>query len=236
MSSQSKFNSEKSKFDTTDRFYGRRKGRPLRAGIQDLVDNLLPEITINGGSDKINLNDVFEIPTNDLWLEIGFGAGEHLAWQAKNHRDINIIGCEPYMNGVGRLLSDIRDDKLTNVRICPDDARPLMDALPDDSINKAFILFADPWPKTRHNNRRIINVENLSRLARILKSGAVLRIASDHRDYVRWIICHLIYDNNFIWLDESPRDWYNREDDWPATRYETKALAGRSHYLRFERA
>ncbi len=226
---------DKSKFNNEERFYGRRKGRPLRLGVKNLINDFLPKITVTGNAGKIYLGDVFENSNNDLWLEIGFGAGEHLAWQAKNHTDVNIIGCEPYINGVARLLSSIRDDKLNNVRICPDDARPLMDALPDNCISRAFILFADPWPKTRHNNRRIINPENLTRLARILKTGAILRIASDHKDYICWIIRHLMNDDNFIWLDEGPSDWYHREDDWPATRYETKALAGRSHYLRFKK-
>ena len=218
-----------------ERFYGRRKGRSLRAGIQNLVDDLLPKITVTGEAGLIDPAEVFDEANRELWLEIGFGAGEHLAWQASHHRNVNIIGCEPYINGVARLLADIRDEKLTNVRICPDDARPLLDALPDQSISRAFVLFGDPWPKKRHNNRRMIGPENLTRLARILKDGALLRIASDHGEYVRWIIRHLSQDENFKWLDEGPSDWYQREEDWPPTRYETKALAGRAHYLRFER-
>lgn len=218
-----------------ENFYGRRKGRSLRAGVQNLVDELLPKITLSGAAGPLDPSQLFEGDARDLWLEIGFGAGEHLAWQASHHRDVNIIGCEPYINGVARLLSDIRDEKLTNVRICPDDARPLLDALPEQSISRAFVLFGDPWPKKRHNNRRMINSDNLARLARILKDGALLRIASDHADYVSWIIKHFIRDGNFDWLDEGPADWYNREDDWPPTRYETKALAGRPHYLRFQR-
>lgn len=218
-----------------ERFYGRRKGRSLRAGVQHLVDELLPTISVTGEAGPIDPVALFNGSNNDLWLEIGFGAGEHLAWQASHYRDVNIIGCEPYINGVARLLSDIRDDELTNVRLCPDDARPLLDNLPDQSISRAFVLFGDPWPKKRHNNRRMIGPENLIRLARILKDGALLRIASDHADYVRWIISHVLKNGDFDWLDEGPADWYNREDDWPPTRYETKALAGRPHYLRFQR-
>jgi tRNA (guanine-N7-)-methyltransferase len=161
----------------------------------------------------------------EIWLEIGFGGGEHLAAQAVAHPDVGFIGCEPFMNGVARLMSDIDARHLQNIRVHADDARDLMDALPDASISRCFILFPDPWPKLRHNNRRMVSRENLDALARILADGAILRLASDHMEYVRWILFHILGHDAFEWKCQGPEDWRQRPADAPPTRYEEKALA-----------
>lgn len=206
-------------------FYGRRKGRSLRAGRQRLVEELLPRIRVVPGG-EIDPSALFEPPPRDIWLEVGFGGGEHLAEQARMHADVGMIGCEPFINGVARLLSEIERDSLGNIRIHADDARDLIDNLPDASIGRAFVLFADPWPKARHNRRRFIGPENLDRLARVMKDGAELRLASDQMPLIRWMLFHTIKHPDFEWTARGPQDWRVRPDDWPPTRYEAKAVDG----------
>jgi tRNA (guanine-N7-)-methyltransferase len=173
----------------------------------------------------------------DLWLEVGFGGGEHLAAQARAHPDVGMIGCEPFINGVGRLLSEIDRDSIANIRIHPDDARDVIDALPDACIGRVFVLYADPWPKTRHHRRRFIGPENLTRLARIMKDGAELRLASDQMPLIRWMLFHALHDGAFEWTARGPEDWRSRPNDWPQTRYEAKALERGETcvYLKFRR-
>ncbi len=173
----------------------------------------------------------------DLWLEIGFGAGEHLAAQAAAHPEIGLIGCEPYVNGVAALLSRIDAVGLTNIRIVADDARPLLAALPAACLGRVFILFPDPWPKRRHHKRRLISTRALAELARVMKDDAELRLATDHREYARWMLRHLLADPDFFWTARCPRDWREAPPDWPETRYQIKAAAaGRpAMFLRFRR-
>ena len=162
---------------------------------------------------------------DDVWLEIGFGGGEHLAWQAAANPRTGIIGCEPFINGVAKLLARVRDDDLSNVRFYRDDARLLVERLPENSLGRAFILFPDPWPKTRHHKRRIVSDEVLGHLARALRDDAELRVATDDAGYLEWILWHLRRHPEFRWRASSPADWRNRPDDWPATRYQEKAVA-----------
>lgn len=218
-----------------DNFYGRRKGRPLRANRQALVDTLLPKVSVPMDGASVDPQSLFEPPVREVWLEVGFGNGEHLATLAQTHPDIGFIGCEPFINGVSVLLSEIDNSALKNIRIHPDDARPLLDLLPDASLSRAFVLFPDPWPKKRHHNRRFICPENLDRLARLLKPGSLLRVASDHPDYIAWTLRHLSNHPEFDWLAERADDWRIRPDDWPSTRYEQKALAGVPVYFSFRR-
>jgi tRNA (guanine-N7-)-methyltransferase len=167
------------------------------------------------------------------WLEIGFGAGEHLAWQAAHNPDTLMIGCEVYRNGVAALLGQIERQKISNIRIWPEDARDLMDQLPDHSIARAFLLFPDPWPKSRHAERRFIGQANLNLLARILAPGAEFRVASDDAVYLDWVREHLPAHPDFQpWGEEAARP-----ADWPPTRYEQKALRqGRQPgYFRYRR-
>ena len=227
------------KQDTDPRWYGRRHGKKLRLGRQRLVDNLLPELRIAPKAAEIpaDLRELFAVPCKDVWLEIGFGAGEHLAAQAASHPGIGFIGCEPFINGVASLLAHVDETSLKNVRIYDDDARTLMDALPDASVGRIFVLFADPWPKTRHHRRRMMIEANLDRFARLLRGGGELRFASDHMEYTSWTLERLLRHPNFDWQAMSARDWRTPPDDWVETRYETKARAKGDlpAYLRFLR-
>ena len=152
-----------------------------------------------------------------VWIEVGFGAGEHLAWQASRHPDIGFIGCEPYVAGVSRLLAHVEEQGLANIRLAADDARLLLHALPDASIGRAFVLFPDPWPKTRHAERRFLDAWACAELARVLEDGAELRFASDAMAYVRPALGLLTGHRDFAWLAAGPQDWRERPADWPPT-------------------
>lgn len=204
-------------------FYGRRQGRRLRKEHQRLIAENLPSFAIDLDKDLSEPALLFEPRPDKIWLEIGFGGGEHLAAQACAHPDTGFIGCEPFMNGVARLLGSIEQNNLSNVRIFAEDAREVLDALPDASIDRCFILFPDPWPKRRHNRRRIVSPKTLNAIARVLTDGALLRMASDHRDYIRWMLFHTLENDAFQWLARKPADWRQRPIDWAETRYEEKA-------------
>jgi len=160
-----------------------------------------------------------------VWLEIGFGAGEHLAAQASSHPGVNLIGCEVFEPGIVRLLAQIEHCPLHNIKIFADDARLLIAALPRSSIDRVFILFPDPWPKRRHEKRRIISREILDALAVIMMAGAELRLVTDDRNYVSWMLERATDHPAFKWLARGPSDWRERPEDWPPTRYEEKARA-----------
>ena len=195
--------------------YGRRRGRRLRVTKQGLFDTLLP---------KLGVDDWLEKLPDPLWLEIGFGGGEHLAHQAQLYPDVSIIGCEPYVNGIAGLLKAIDDHTLTNIRIFQQDVRLLLDKLPDDLLSRVFILYPDPWPKARHHKRRLISTEFLNQLARVMKPGSQLRLATDDEDYCIWMLEHLLNHPNFSWQAKTPEDWLQSPPDWISTRYEQKAL------------
>jgi tRNA (guanine-N7-)-methyltransferase len=219
-------------------FYGRRQGRKLRPGRQRLVDELLPRLRVAlPQSGKLDPFALFPSRPQKLWLEIGFGGGEHLAAQAARHPGIGFLGCEVFVNGIATLLAAIERERLGNVRLWPDDARMLLDALPDASIARVFLLFPDPWPKRRHAARRFIGPDNLERLARIMEAGGELRVASDDPGYVAWTLQHLRRHRDFRWCAARADDWRRPPEDWVPTRYEAKALAeGRKPaYLRFRR-
>lgn len=218
--------------------YGRRRGKALRKTQKHLVETLLPQIRVPINDGEISTADMFAgTPVNRYWLEIGFGAGEHLSWQAAQNPDTGIIGCEPFINGVARLLGAIEARNLDNIRIHDDAAEKLLEKLPAAAIDRAFLLFADPWPKKAHHKRRFIRPENISALARILKDGAELRIGTDHTDYGGWMLWHMQQSADFEWIAESAADWDRRPADWPATRYEQKAVreGRKSVYYRFIR-
>lgn len=180
---------------------------------------------------------LFDPPVDEAWLEIGFGAGEHVAAQAAERPRIGIIGCEVFENGVAKLVAEVARRDLGNVRILMDDARLLLAALPAESLGRAVILFPDPWPKERHKKRRIISAETLDRLARALRDGAELRLATDDVDYAGWMLERATAHPAFEWLARRPSDWRERPADWPPTRYELKAIAAgrRPVFLRFRR-
>ncbi|HEY1504926.1 MAG TPA: tRNA (guanosine(46)-N7)-methyltransferase TrmB [Stellaceae bacterium] len=203
------------------RLYGRRRGRPLRAGQRALLDTLLPQLRFalpeNGALDPRRL---FADTIREIWLEIGFGAGEHLAYQATTHPDCGLIGSEVFEPGIAHLLTEVRDRPLANVRLFIDDARLVLAALAPQSLGRVFILHPDPWPKERHKKRRIVAHDTLDHLAAALRDGAELRIATDDLDYGEWIAEHLAARSDFVAMPTVPRP-----ADWPPTRYELKAQA-----------
>jgi len=178
----------------------------------------------------------FPNTVQELWLEVGFGAGEHLVWQAQHHPQIGLIGAEPYEMGVAKLLTKLEETILNTVRIFEGDGREIIENLPDQSLSRFFLLFPDPWPKTRHHKRRFLQMEMLDQLARVLKPGAELRFATDDKSYLPYALERLIAHPAFKWLAEGPSDWKSRPADWPPTRYETKAIKGPPTFLRFIRA
>jgi tRNA (guanine-N7-)-methyltransferase len=220
------------------RTFGRRHGRKLSARQQRLLAEELPrlEIDINAPPPRA-ATDLFPPGIRDVWLEIGFGAGEHLIWQAEQNPDVGFIGCEPYLDGVVKVVDAVLARGLSNVRVFPNDARHLLKWLPESSIGRVFILFPDPWPKKRHHKRRLVSAPFLHTLARVMKPGAELRIATDVGDYARTTLLAVRATPAFRWLANGPADWRNRTADWPMTRYEEKARAEgrRPIYLRFER-
>ncbi|HYC03456.1 MAG TPA: tRNA (guanine(46)-N(7))-methyltransferase TrmB [Azospirillaceae bacterium] len=218
--------------------YGRRRGRPLRKQRSGLLEELLPRLQLDPPAEggRFDLGTLFGQPMRDVWFEVGFGGGEHLAWQAARNPDVGLIGCEPFINGVASALQHIEAQGLRNIRIAPDDARPILDALPDASVGRAFVLFPDPWPKLRHARRRFIGPDNLPTLARVLKDGAELRLATDDMVLCRWMLEHTWRHPDFEWLAQGPEDWRSRPDDWPQTRYEAKRITGHAPvFLRFRR-
>jgi tRNA (guanine-N7-)-methyltransferase len=218
-------------------FYGRRKGRPLRKGRQTLFDELLPRITVPivAGA-ALDPATLFAPEKRAVWLEIGFGGGEHLAHQAATNSDIGFIGCEVFESGIASGLSHIAEGNLENVRLHPEDARVLLAALQPRSLDRVFLLFPDPWPKRRHAQRRFIP-GNLDRLAELIVPGGEFRIASDDPIYIEWTLQHVPIHPAFRWTAESPSDWIDRPADAIETRYEKKAReAGRvPHFFRFRR-
>lgn len=220
------------------RVYGRRRGRPLRQGRRRLAESLLPQTAIALPDQRpLDPSTLFPTPPAEVWLEIGFGAGEHLAAQAEQHPGIGFIGCEVFENGIARLLGEIAQGGRDNIRIFADDARLLLDCLAPVSVGRVFILFPDPWPKQRHHKRRLVARPTLDRLAIVMQPGAELRLATDDRDYLVWMLEHLTTHPDFRWLARRPVDWRERPADWPPTRYEEKAsAAGRIPvFLRFVR-
>jgi tRNA (guanine-N7-)-methyltransferase len=223
------------------KLYGRRKGPKVSAHQAALVGTLLPRLRVHL-RENADPAEYFSGDVDDVWLEIGFGAGEHLLWQAEHHKNIGIVGAEPYQSGTAKLLSKLyhlkqprTDGLLARIRVHSGDAREILDVLPDASLGRIFLLFPDPWPKKRHHKRRFIQFETLDALARVMKDGAELRFASDDAGYVAWTLEHVIRHSAFFWAAHRPQDWRVRHEDWPSTRYEEKALHGIPAFLRFVR-
>jgi len=224
-------------------FYGRRHGKALRKGQKELLETRLAALAPKGVGwaenperTPIDLAALFP-DAREIWLEIGFGGGEHMVAMAAANPGVGIIGCEAYINGVAMLLAKIERAGVTNLAIHPGDARDLMDVLPAESVAQVFLLYPDPWPKKRHHKRRFINLENLGALVRIMAPGGVLRLATDIGDYVRHTLEVVARDGRIAWTAESAADWRRPWPGWPGTRYEAKALReGRTpHYLTLKR-
>ena len=229
------------------KFYGRRKGRTIRKAKSSLMEKFLPHIALR----EIGLN-MFGTTVKEIHLEIGFGDGQHLAGQAKNNPDIGFIGAEVFENGVANLLSlitgikegknlpesfQLENQRVDNIRVFNNDIRLLLSKIPDNFLTKIYVLFPDPWPKTRHKERRIINQENLCEFARILKKGGILRIATDHKVYKGWALRQLAESSHFRWTAKTSDDWRKEPIDWVKTKYQEKALReGRKPiFLNFEK-
>lgn len=212
--------------------YGRRKGPKLSARQLELRRTLLEEIRFDPAKEAFGQfpNDVRE-----LCLEVGFGAGEHLFQLAVENPHIGLIGAEPYESGVAKLLSKLAGSPHPNIRIYEGDGREVIAALPEASLSRFFLLFPDPWPKTRHHKRRFLQMEMLDELARVLRPGAELRFATDDRSYLSYALERLMAHPAFEWTARGPKDWKVRPADWPPTRYEAKAIKGPPAYLRVMR-
>jgi tRNA (guanine-N7-)-methyltransferase len=220
--------------DQPGAFFGRRKGKKLRAGQDDLVQTLLPALRVDPARDP---RDLFAPRLSTLWLEIGFGGGEHLAAQARAHSETGFIGCEPFVNGMAKLLAAIDQEGLSNIRLWDQDVTRLLPRLPAACLDGVSLLYPDPWPKRRQRKRRLLSDETLASLARVMRAGAELRFATDIDDYAGWGLARVLRSRDFVWSAQRADDWRRPWDGWPGTRYEAKALReGRvPSYLTFTR-
>lgn len=222
-------------------FYGRLKGKTLKKSQRAYLDEDLAQLSPgpvdwDDNPERVPLDLQGLFGGKPVWLEIGFGGGEHMVHQAERNPDVGIIGAEPYINGVAMLLGKIRRAGVANLAVHPGDVRDLFDVLPERSIDRAFLLYPDPWPKARHHRRRFVTPEHLEPLARVLKPGAIFRVATDIEDYVRQTL-EEVPEAGFDWLAERPEDWRVAWPDWLSTRYEQKAIreGRRPHYLTFRK-
>ena len=224
------------------RSYGRRRGRKLSDRQAALLRDVLPGVAVDlsaplGSAPGGRLDEGESPGARQTFLEIGFGGGEHLVWQATRNPNVTLIGCEPFEDGVVKVLARIEEHKLSNIRIHMGDARDVLRALPDAGIARAFILFPDPWPKRKHQKRRLVNAQTLAHLARVMRPRAELRIGTDIGDYARSLLEAFQSEPRFRWRADCPSDWRIRPDDWPETRYEAKAAREERvrYYFRWER-
>jgi tRNA (guanine-N7-)-methyltransferase len=203
------------------RLYGRAQGHPLRENAQRLVDELLPRLAVPAEG-PLTAERLFG-DDRPLAFEVGFGKGEHLAFQAARRPDWGFIGAEPYLNGVAGLLADVEAGGLSNVRIHRGDALDLLERLPDSSLETVWLLHPDPWPKARHAKRRFVNPGPVRLVAAKLKPGGEFRIATDHVNYMRHAMVQMQQQDSFEWTAEAPADWERIPADWPDTRFAQKA-------------
>jgi tRNA (guanine-N7-)-methyltransferase len=217
--------------------YGRRKGKTLRPYQAGLMETLLPQVRLDLSGGEAGQGLLFPDHPDDVRLEIGFGGGEHLAADAQAHPERLYLGCEPFVNGVAKLLVEIETRQLENIRIHPGDAGDLIDRLPEKRLSGVCLLYPDPWPKRRHKERRFMSDAILVRLARIMRPGAELRVATDIDDYAGWTLARILRSSDFDWPARSAQDWSHPWANWPGTRYEAKALreGRRPAYLTFIR-
>jgi tRNA (guanine-N7-)-methyltransferase len=217
-------------------FFGRRSGKKLHGGQQAVFDATLPalEISLEGALDPRTLFP----DADDIIVEIGYGGGEHLALEAARHPQTGFIGCEVFTGGIGKMVQTIAAQDLRNIRLFTDDALKLLMALPDASLDGVYLLYPDPWPKTRHHKRRFVSPTTLQELARVIRPGGRFFFATDIEDYANWCLAHILRSRDFTFNPERAGAWHEPYPGWEATRYETKARReGRmvSFYFSFER-
>jgi tRNA (guanine-N7-)-methyltransferase len=223
---------------STEAFFGRRKGKPLRTNQVRLFEEELAALRLDLNNPAPgDLTSLYSVAVSKIRLEIGFGGGEHLVHRAVNAPDCGFIGVEPFVNSMAKLLSQVEARCLKNIRLHDDDATVVLDWLPEASIDQIDLLYPDPWPKTRHWKRRFVSDVNLKRFHRVLKPSGLFCFASDIDTYVNWTLQHISRHGGFEWLADNASDWLTPYKDWPSTRYEAKARReGRSSaYLTFRK-
>ena len=209
----------------TRRLYGRSKGKALRAGQTRLLQELLPRLTLDLSAPCPSPRSLFPTSVEEVFLEIGFGGGEHLVAAAAARPDVGFIGCEPFVNGMAKLLARIDAQSLANIRLHQGDAAEVLRFLPPASLGRVFLFYPDPWPKRRHRKRRFVSKETLEELARVMKPGAQLRFATDIDDYAGWALARIRQAADFAWEAETSADWLTPWEGWTRTKYEAKAMA-----------
>jgi tRNA (guanine-N7-)-methyltransferase len=219
------------------RSFGRRRGRKLSARQDHLMRVVLPRVALDASLTRQSIAELLSAGARDIWLEIGFGGGEHLLGRAAEHPEVCFVGCEPFEDGIVKVLDAIESGGPQNVRLYTDDARVLLRGLPPACIGRAFVLFPDPWPKRRHVKRRLLNPHTFQLLAGVMRAGAELRIATDIGDYATAILLAAREEGSFRWRVSEPQGWRQRPVDWIRTRYEQKAIAAgrRCYVFSFER-
>ncbi len=222
--------------DAPLRSFGRIKSRAIKPRQAALFDTLMPSVKLpDPAAGPIDVAALMP-GAKEVWLEIGFGGGEHLAVQAARHPDALMIGCEPFINGVASALRHIEEGGLKNIRLHADDARAVVQALPDGSLDRIMILFPDPWHKARHNKRRLIQPAFAAQLARKLKPGGRLRFVTDWKDYAGWALERFLATPGLVWMADETADWRVAPEDHVVTRYEEKRLGDTDPlFLEFER-
>ena len=183
----------------------------------------MPLVQLKDKEISENFSQLFHKNISDIWLEVGFGSGEHIKWQLDNNKDIGIIACEPYINGVANLIELLNKEQLQRVKIFMGDVRNIIDSIKSNSISKIFILFPDPWPKKKHYKRRIIDKFLINNISRILIVNGELRVATDHNGYMSWILHHFLNNKDFIWMAKEKKNFLTKSENWPSTKYEDKA-------------
>jgi tRNA (guanine-N7-)-methyltransferase len=219
-------------------FFGRRKGHKLRAHQADLIAQLLPRLALDiSGPAPTDAADLFGPPARAIRLEIGFGGGEHLVAEARTHQESGFIGCEPYINGMAKILAQIEAHDIRNVRLFAGDAAELLAWLPARTLTRIDLIHPDPWPKRRHWKRRFVQDATVAAMARVLTSGGEFRFVSDIDDYCAWTLAHLARSADFAWTAERASDWREPWSGHTMTRYGQKAEreGRRATYLRFRR-
>ncbi|WP_421867522.1 tRNA (guanine(46)-N(7))-methyltransferase TrmB [Pararhizobium sp.] len=222
----------------TEAFFGRRKGKPLRALQATHLETVLPLLRLDLASPATDdVKMLFRNPVGRVRLEIGFGGGEHLIHRAAEDAETGFIGVEPFVNSMAKLVGYIEERGVENIRLHDDDATQVLDWLPENAIDQIDLLYPDPWPKRKHWKRRFVSPVNLDRFARVLKPGGIFCFASDIDSYVNWTLSHCHDHPSFDWTAENASDWLTPYAGWPSTRYEAKARreGRKSAYLTFRR-